>query len=242
MLIPVIFLVLGSAITFVTGRLTAFNERRKAKSGFLKAIRLELLGLKEQLKASLAEVQGSIDRLKRREAAPPQLVGTLRTTVFTSQFSKLAPSDLSDATIVEIVRLYSDLPVLLQLIESVNRNSSELSKDDGSAQQAQRIAKALSIVMVMSEQFNGFLNLHRPPMIRPSISPRCTYSRSVRALSRNTSAASRRVSKRSPIGSASACDLLYFFILGLPSLRENLGAKWAQNPGFLGANRGVAGE
>lgn len=27
-----------------------------------------------------------------------------------------------------------------------------------------------------------------------------------------------------------------------PSLRENLGAKWAQNPGILSANRGVHGE
>jgi hypothetical protein len=30
------------------------------------------------------------------------------------------------------------------------------------------------------------------------------------------------------------------FVPVMPS--ENLGAKWAQNPGFLGANRGLAGE
>jgi len=60
------------------------------------------------------------------------------------------------------------------------------------------------------------LNLHRPPMIRPSVSPRCTYSRIGRELRRNTSAASRKMCKRSPIGEASVPDFLRVLILWLP--------------------------
>jgi hypothetical protein len=112
-LIPAVFLLLGSVITFVTGQLATLRDRRRAKAVFLKAIRLELLRLDEQLRASLAEVEGSMERLKRGVAAPPQLVGTLRTTVFTSQLSTL--SDLSDKTVIEVIRFYSDLPVLLQV-------------------------------------------------------------------------------------------------------------------------------
>src|SRR5207245_7770678 len=80
-------------------------------------------------------------------AAPPHLVGTLRNTVFTSQLGKV--SDLADERIVEIVKLYSDLPVLLQIIEGLNRKSSELDKDDGSAQQAQRVRIVLSVVIAL---------------------------------------------------------------------------------------------
>ena len=156
-LIPAIFLLLGSVIAFVAGQLTAWMDRRRAKEGFLKAVRLELLGLEEQLKASLAEIQGSMERLQRGAPTPPQLVGTLRTSVFISQLSRLAASDLADETIIKIVQLYSDLPVLLQMIETLNRNSSDLSKDDGSAQQAHRVSKVLSIVRVMAEQFIVFI-------------------------------------------------------------------------------------
>jgi hypothetical protein len=66
-------------------------------------------------------------------------------------------SDLSDPLVIEIIKLYSDLPVLLQIIGALNQRSAELSKDDGSAQQAQRIRAILSIVIALSVQFNGFL-------------------------------------------------------------------------------------
>jgi len=57
LLIPAVFLLLGSVIAFGASQLTAWMDRRRAKAGFLKAIRLELLGLEEQLKASLAEMR-----------------------------------------------------------------------------------------------------------------------------------------------------------------------------------------
>jgi len=112
------------------------------------------MGLQEQLQASLEEVEGSKERLQKNVPTPPHLVGTLRNTVFTSQLGRI--SDLSDPLVIEIIRLYSDLPVLLQIIASLNQQSAELSKDDGSAQQAQRIRAALSIVIALSVQFNGF--------------------------------------------------------------------------------------
>src|SRR6516162_5169950 len=54
---------------------------------------------------------------------------------------------------------------------------------------------------------SAHLNLHRPPINRPSISPRLTYPLTVRVLRRNNSATSQRVSKRSPIGGAALCCL-----------------------------------
>lgn len=155
LLIPVVFALVGAGIGFGVGQITNWLERRRAKRAFLRAIRLELLGLQDQLQASLDEVEASRERLQRNVAAPPHLVGTLRNTVFTSQLGRI--SDLSDPLIIEIIKLYSDLPVLLQIIAALNQHSAELSKDDGSAQQAQRIRAVLSIVISLSVQFNGFL-------------------------------------------------------------------------------------
>jgi hypothetical protein len=155
LVIPVIFALVGAGIGFGAGQVTAWLERRRTKRTFLRAIRLELLGLREQLQASLDEVEASKERLQRNIATPPHLVGTIRNTVFNSQLGRI--SDLSDPLIIEIIKLYSDLPVLLQIIGALNQHSMELSKDDGSAQQAQRIRAVLSIVIALSVQFNGFL-------------------------------------------------------------------------------------
>lgn len=126
------------------------------KSAFLRAIRMELLGLGEQLKESLAEVEESKTRLQRNERASPHIVATLRNTVFNSQLVRI--SDLSDPLIMDIVTFYSDLPVLLQIIEAMNQKSADLSRDDGSAQQAQRIRELFSIVITLSIKLTGFLN------------------------------------------------------------------------------------
>lgn len=156
LVIPAVFALLGAAITFATGQMTARRQRRRAKRAFLQAIRLELRGLEEQLQASLKELQGSKDRLDRNVAAPPPiLVGMLRTTVFTSQLGKL--SDLSDPLIYEIIKLYSDIPVLLEIIGALNQHSKDLAKDDGMAQQARRIKIVASIVTALILQCDGFV-------------------------------------------------------------------------------------
>lgn len=100
-------------------------------------------------------MEGSRERLQRNEPVPPHLVGTLRTTVFTSQLGKV--SDLSDPLIFDIIKLYSDLLVLPQIIVALNQRSAELSKDEGIAQQAQRIKAILSVVISMSVQLSGFM-------------------------------------------------------------------------------------
>ena len=101
-------------------------------------------------------MEGSKERLQTGVPTPPHLVATLRNTVFTSQLGRI--SDLSDPLIIEIIKLYSDLPVLLQVIGALNQQSSELSKDDGSAQQAQRVRAVQSIVIALGVQLNGFLS------------------------------------------------------------------------------------
>jgi hypothetical protein len=156
LLVPVVFVLLGAAITFATGQITARRERHRAKRAFLQAIRLELRGLEEQLQASLKDLQASKERLDRNVAdPPPYLVGMLRTTVFTSQLGKL--SDLSDPLVYEVIKLYSEIPVLLEIIEVLNQNSKELARDDGSAQQARRMKAVASIVTALILQGDGFI-------------------------------------------------------------------------------------
>jgi hypothetical protein len=53
LVIPVIFALVGAGIGFGVGQITAWLERRRTKRSFLRAIRLELMGLQEQLQASL---------------------------------------------------------------------------------------------------------------------------------------------------------------------------------------------
>jgi hypothetical protein len=156
LLIPIIFVLVGAGITFATAQIAGWRERHRAKRAFLQAIRLELRGLEEQLQASLKEIQDSKARLERGVAAPPHLVGTLRTTVFASQLGRI--SDLSDPVIFEIIKLYSDLAIVPQVVEALNQHSKELSKDEGIAQQAQKIRAVLSIVIALTLQYEGFVH------------------------------------------------------------------------------------
>jgi hypothetical protein len=85
LVIPAIFVLLGAGIGLGVGQIAAWLERRRTKRSFLRAIRLELMGLQEQLQASLDETEGSKERLQRNVPTIPHLVGTLRNTVFTSK-------------------------------------------------------------------------------------------------------------------------------------------------------------
>lgn len=126
-----------------------------AKRAFLKAIRLELAGLQEQLQASLREVNAGRRRFEADIGAPPQLAGTLRTTVFSTQLGKLR--DVSDPLVIEIIRLYSDIPVLEQVLDLLNKQASEYSKVQGVQRQILR-DQILSATQVLIESLAGFLH------------------------------------------------------------------------------------
>ena len=155
LVIPIMFVLLGAGIGFGVGQLTGWLERRRTKRAFLRAIRLELQSLQEQLQATLDELEGSKERLQRGVPAPPEIIGAIRNTVFTSQLGRI--SDLSDPLIIDIVKLYSDLSILTQFVEVLNRHGRELSKDDGIAQQAQRTRRVLGDVTGLSLYLHGFL-------------------------------------------------------------------------------------
>lgn len=80
---------------------------------------------------------------------------------------------------------------------------------------------------------SAHLNLHRPPMILPSISPLLTYSRTVRGFNFSTSAASRSVRKRSPIGLAPvffSCVMVVFTFNRIQyHCLSYCGSSWALN-------------
>ena len=155
LLVPVIFVLLGAGITFAATQMQTLIERRRAESAFLRAIRIELTSLDQQLQASLNEVTESKARLERNQPGVlPQLVGTLRTTVFTTQLGTL--KDLSDPLLMEIVKLYADLPILQQMIERLNAEA-EPSGDAGIQQLMAKQARTLSVMVALSVQLNGFL-------------------------------------------------------------------------------------
>jgi len=153
--VPIVFTLVGAGIGFATSQLNDWLEARRAKQAFLRAIRIELLGLDQQLQESLEEIRGSEDRLEKGGGRPPYMAGTLRTTVFAAQLGKLR--DLSDPPLIEIVRFYSDLPVLQQIIEALNQQSTEFLKDGGIAQQHEKFNRIKSVLHSLDLKLNGFL-------------------------------------------------------------------------------------
>ena len=150
----VAFTLVGAGIGFAAGRFRDWLDARATKHAFLKAIRLELVALREQLEASLTEVDAGRSRFAANKVSPPQFAATFRTTVFSTQLGKL--SDLSDPLIMALIKFYSDIPMLERIIELLNRKSEAFKAATG-VQQTTVTAEILSTAQILSEQLSGFL-------------------------------------------------------------------------------------
>ncbi len=149
------FTLVGAGIGFAADRFKDWLDARAAKHAFLKAIRLELVALREQLEASLTEVDAGRSRFAANKVSPPQFAATFRTTVFSTQLGKL--SDLSDPLIMALIKFYSDIPMLERIIELLNRKSGEAFKATTGVQQTTVIVEILSMAQILREQLSGFL-------------------------------------------------------------------------------------
>ncbi len=149
------FTLVGAGIGFAAGRFKDWLDARAAKQAFLRAIRLELVALREQLEASLTEVNAGRVRYATNIGSPPQFAVTLRTTVFSTQLGKL--KDLSDPLIMALVKFYSDVPRLERIIDLLNRKSGEAFKAATGDQQTAVAKDILSMVQVLSEDLSGFI-------------------------------------------------------------------------------------
>jgi hypothetical protein len=162
--VPAIFVALGAVLGAGLGLLASERlEKQKSKrdeekakhdkDSFLRAIGMELDALSDQLDASSLEVTGSTDRVKGGTGV--HLAAALRTSVFSSQLSKLR--DVADPLMIKVIHFYSDLATLQQIIESVNSLSTEFNSAElahGARQGAQ--TRLLSALRVLQESFSAF--------------------------------------------------------------------------------------
>jgi len=175
--IPAFFVVLGAWVGLLASQ---YLEKQKAKrdeekarhdkESFLRAIGMELDALSDQLDASSLEILGSVERAK--SGAGVQLAAALRTSVFTSQLSKVR--DVADPLMVKVIHFYSDLGTLQQVIEGVNNTSAEMnSAEIASGPRLGAQTRLLSTLRVLQEQLASFskrlreLRAKLPPSEQP---------------------------------------------------------------------------
>src|SRR5580704_4685154 len=91
-LVPTIFILLGSVVGFFASQFRDSWKARRVKKSFMRAIGMELDALGDQLDASLHEVKSSTARVANGGTGP-QFAAALRTSVFSSQIGKLSDVD-----------------------------------------------------------------------------------------------------------------------------------------------------
>jgi len=148
--VPIIFILFGSALGFFASQVGEDRKAKKAKESFMRAIRMELEALGDQLDASLHEVRASTQRVSGGGNGP-KFAAALRISVFSSQIGKVR--DVDDPLIMEIIHFYSDLGTLQQIFESVNELGAEYNR--ASVPFSDR-AGVISALTVLDEQISGF--------------------------------------------------------------------------------------
>lgn len=105
--VPIIFTFFGALLGFAFGRLRDWIEDRKTKTAFLKAIRIELSTIRENLKGSLKDTLENKEQFEKGEHKVIHAVTAFLTTVYSSQLGKL--KDVSDPRVIDAIRFYGNL-------------------------------------------------------------------------------------------------------------------------------------
>ena len=124
--IPVLFTFFGAALGFVASQIRDELKAKRAKKSFLRAIRMELDALDDQLHATLGALNVSWPEVTSGDSPAPYFAGTLRTSVFTSQLGKVR--DVDDPLIITVVHFYSDLGGLQQIVDNINDEGVEYNR------------------------------------------------------------------------------------------------------------------
>jgi hypothetical protein len=152
--VPVIFILLGSVIGFIASQFGDDWKAKQAKKSFLSAIGMELIALSEQLDAWMLTVTLSKITLAQRGVAP-KFVGTLQTTVFTNQIGKIR--DMDDESVIDVIRFYSELGALQQMLEGVNKVGDEYNAANVPSGDKERLRFRLdSGLDVLKERITSF--------------------------------------------------------------------------------------
>jgi hypothetical protein len=157
LLSPAIFTLFGATIGFVASQVRDGVQARRAKRSFLLAVGMELEALQRQLEDSLGEVTESRARLEGGSDTGPQFAAALRTSVFTSQVSKVR--DVDDPLMIDLIHFYSDLGMIDRVLTSVNQTSAEYSRTQApSAEKNTLKSRTLSGLRVSQEQLARFIS------------------------------------------------------------------------------------
>jgi hypothetical protein len=113
---------------------------------------MELYALSDQLDASFYEVKESIERAT--SGTGPQIAATLRTSVFTSQLSKVR--DVDDPLMIQVIHFYSDLGTLQEIVTSVNNLATEFNRSEAQGSRLGAQKRLLSALRVLNEKITGF--------------------------------------------------------------------------------------
>ncbi|MGI0084101.1 MAG: hypothetical protein ACREBQ_03370 [Nitrososphaerales archaeon] len=122
--VPILFTLFGAILGFAAGWLREWLEDRKARTAFLKAIRMEVQTLHEQVKGSLKDALENKAYLDWGGRQVVHLVSTFQTSIYSSQLSKL--KNLADPLVYEVVRLYTNLSNLEIVKSHIASRSFEL--------------------------------------------------------------------------------------------------------------------
>jgi hypothetical protein len=112
---PTFYTLFGAGLGFSFGRLKDWLEARIAKKSFLRAIRVELSAIREQLKGTLNSATENKKSLESGKREVMHLATTYPTGVFVSQLGKLR--NVCDPLTMEAIRFY-DLLSNLERIKS----------------------------------------------------------------------------------------------------------------------------
>jgi len=122
---PTFFVLVGSVIGFVAGRLKDYFDAKVVKQGFLRAIRVELTTLRKHLEGTLKDSTEVRDLLQKGVRKVLHLATTFQIGVYTSQLGKLR--DVSDSLILEIICFYDQLSNLERVKNHTAARSFELT-------------------------------------------------------------------------------------------------------------------
>jgi len=147
-LVPVVFVLLGAFVGFVTTLARDRIDRRRVRRAFLRATRRELITLERQLSTAIEEVESGEKRLIDNRQLPAFAL-SFRTTVYASQLSKL--SDVANPLVLTVIEVYSDITALEGIVRILNEQSSQAEtlrpqKQIGIVQQANEAAAFLRAV------------------------------------------------------------------------------------------------
>jgi len=165
--VPVVFILFGSALGFVLSQINDDRKANRAKQSFLRAIRMEMDALSDQLDGSLHAVKVS----KKTVAANgngPKFAAAFRTSVFMSQIGRVR--DVDDPLVIEIVHFYSDLGVLQPIFDGLNELSAEYNRASAPSGEKDRVRTfVLSSLTELEHQMTGFGN--RLKFLRDKLPP-----------------------------------------------------------------------